>query len=189
MELSDLSLPLCPISQGILLILARKPYNIGDRVVFLDPNAAMNTNGPPAGGWIVEQVDLYTTTVRLGTTREYATFANGSLANSRIINMKRSDKPNIFMYLKFTTNVTKEKLEAFKAEMTKFIKDKPREWIRINGFRCTRVEIEQQYLEFVIIVQHREVRNSVPLFSCVHTTILIVFCCISVMAKLFYHPR
>lgn len=145
------------IFKGILLILVRKPYDIGDRVAFLDPNSPVDTKGPPAGGWVVERVDLYTTTVRLGTTREYATFTNGSLANSRIVNMKRSDKPNIFMNLKFTINVTKEQLEAFKMEMTKYIKDRPREWIRINGFRCTRVETELQYLEYVLIVQHREV--------------------------------
>ncbi|KAG7366028.1 mechanosensitive ion channel [Nitzschia inconspicua] len=142
--------------EGILLILVRKPYNIGDRVAFLDPNSTVDTKGPPAGGWVVERVDLYTTTVRLGTTREYATFTNGSLANSKIINMKRSDKPNIFMHLKFTSNVTRKQLEEFKIGMTKFIKDRPREWIRINGFRCTRVETEQQFLEYLLIVQHRE---------------------------------
>ena len=76
-----------------------------------------------AGGWVVEKVDLYTTRVRLGTTREYSTFANGSLAGSRIVNLKRSEKPNIFIKMKFTTNVTKEMLEAFHMEMSNFIKD------------------------------------------------------------------
>jgi hypothetical protein len=129
-------------------------------VVFKDPTSPVNTKGPEAGGWVVEKVDLYTTTVRLGTTREYATFANGSLASSRILNMKRSDKPNIHMHLKFTINVTREQLEEFKMKMTNFIKDRPREWIRINGFRCTRVETELQYLEYLLIVQHREVSPS-----------------------------
>ena len=102
-------------------------------------------------------MDLYTTRARLGTTREYSTFANGSLAGSRIVNLKRSEKPNIFIKMKFTTNVTKEMLEAFHMEMSNFIKERPREWIRINGFRCTRVETEQQYMEYLLIVQHREV--------------------------------
>jgi hypothetical protein len=49
-------------------------------------------------------------------------------------------------------------LDAFYMEMANFINDRPREWIRINGFRCTRVETEQQYMEYQLIVQHREVR-------------------------------
>jgi hypothetical protein len=123
----------------------------------MNPNAPVDTKGPPAGGWVVEKVDLFTTTVRLGTTREYSTFSNGSLADSRILNLKRSVKPNVHMYLKFTINVTKEQLDVFHMNIAEFIKDRPREWIRINGFRCTRVETELQYLEYLLIVQHREV--------------------------------
>jgi len=146
--------------EGILLILVRKPYDIGDRVCFLDANADVDDFGPPSGGWVVENVDLYTTTVRLGTTREYSTFANGSLASSRILNLKRSDKPNVYMYLKFTTNVTQEQLDSFRSEMTEYIRDRPREWIKLVSFRCSRVETELQYLEYVLIVQHREAWQS-----------------------------
>jgi hypothetical protein len=129
----------------------------------MDPTSPVDTEGPQAGGWIVEKVDLYSTAVRSGTTREYATFANGSLASSRIMNMKRTDKPNIHMRLKFTMNVSKEQLEQFKVRITNFIKDRPREWIRINCFRCTRVETELQYLEYLLLVQHREVSASASL--------------------------
>ena len=144
------------IIQGILLILVRKPYDIGDRVCFLEANAGTDDNGPSSGGWIVESVDLYTTTVRLGTTREYATFTNGSLSNSRILNLKRSEKPNVYMYLKFTMNVTQEQLDEYRSRIIGFIKDRPREWIKVVGFRCTHVETELQYLKYALIVQHRE---------------------------------
>lgn len=142
--------------QGILLILARQPYDIGDKVCFMDANADVDDFGPPSGGWIVENVDLYTTTVRLGTTREYATFTNSSIANSRILNLKRSEKPNVYMYLKFTMNITKEQLDEFRRRITEFIKDRPREWIKLVSLRCTHFETDQQYLKFALIVQHRE---------------------------------
>jgi hypothetical protein len=122
----------------------------------MDANADVDDFGPPSGSWIVENVDLYTTTVRLGTTREYATFTNGSLANSRILNLKRSEKPNIYMYLKFTMNITQEQLNQFRTRITKFVKDRPREWIKLVSLRCTHFETEQQYLKFALIVQHRE---------------------------------
>ncbi len=122
----------------------------------MEPNADVDDFGPPGGGWIVETVDLYTTTVRKGTTREWATFTNGSLANSRILNLKRSEKPNIYMYLKFTMNITQEQLDEFRRRIIEFIKDRPREWIKLVSLRCTHFETEQQYLKFSLIVQHRE---------------------------------
>lgn len=137
-------------------MLVRKPYDVGDRIVLLDPNAAVDNFGPPSGGWVVEKVDLYTTTVRLGTTREYCTFSNGSLANSRILNMNRTDKPNIFHYVKVTLDVTQEQLDTFRQEVTQFVKDRPRSWIKIVNMRCDSIETEMQYLQYVIIIQHRE---------------------------------
>lgn len=142
--------------EGILLILVRRPYDIGDRVCFLDPNADTDNIGPSSGGWIVEGVDLYTTTVRLGTTREYATFSNASLSNSRILNLRRSEKPNVYMYFKFTMNVSQQQLDEFRRRIIQFIKDRPREWSKVVSLRCTHVETELQYLKYVFIVQHRE---------------------------------
>jgi hypothetical protein len=142
--------------EGILLILVRKPYDIGDRVCFLDATADVNNNGPPSGGWIVEKVDLFTTTVRLATTREYTTFANGSLAQSRIINLKRSDKANVFFYMKFTINSTKQQLQIFRHRIVRWLEEHPREWIKLNAFRCLRVETDMQYMEYILSLQHRE---------------------------------
>lgn len=142
--------------EGILLILVRKPYDIGDKVCFLDPNVPVDDNDPPGGGWLVENVDLYTTTVRQGTTREYATFANGSLSNSRIVNLRRSVNPNIFFYLKFPMDLTKEQLREFRRGINEFIKERPREWAKLISLRCTNCEVDQKYLKFTLILQHRE---------------------------------
>jgi small-conductance mechanosensitive channel len=144
--------------KGILLILLRRPYDIGDRVCFVAPNADVNNDGPAGGGWIIEKVDLYTTTVRLGSTKEYATLSNGSLSESRIINLKRSNNPVINLYLKFTIDVTEDQLAVFRERMTEYVKGRPREWVKIICFRCNRVETELQYIEYLMQVQHREVK-------------------------------
>mmetsp|Transcript_41236 Transcript_41236/g.98739 ORF Transcript_41236/g.98739 Transcript_41236/m.98739 type:complete len:215 (+) Transcript_41236:3166-3810(+) len=122
----------------------------------MEPNAAVNNNGPPSGGWVVEKVDLFTTQVRLGTTREYCTFANGSLANSRILNMNRSENPNVFHYLKFAINVTQDQLDAFKNAVTEYVKNRPRSWTKIVAMRCDSVAVEQSYIQYLLIIQHRE---------------------------------
>ena len=94
--------------KGILSIMTQKSYGIGDRVYFIKPgDTEMKDNsGPPSGGWIVEKIDLYTTTVRQGITGERSTFANGSplLENSRIVNWKRSHRANVLFSLKFSSS-------------------------------------------------------------------------------------
>jgi small-conductance mechanosensitive channel len=122
------------------LILVRKPYEIGDRIAISDPEEDTNTNG--SAGWIVEKVDLFTTTVRFATTREVATISNGALAGSRIINLKRSEKAMVYVYLKFGVDVPYDKVELFKEEVTAFVKDRPRQWLALSGFRSTRIEAD-----------------------------------------------
>jgi hypothetical protein len=141
--------------------LVRKPYDIGDRIemgaVTENPKAVGATSG-----WIIENVDLHTTTARLGTTREVATFSNASLAGMRIINMRRSEKPNVYMYLKFGMDSNDQQRKTFRKRMTAFIKDRPREWIKLVNFRATRVEADLGYVEYVLIVQHRDAWQNLP---------------------------
>jgi Mechanosensitive ion channel len=169
-------------SKGILLVLVRKPYDVGDRIVIQEPNAAVDNMGPPSGGWVVEKVDLYSTTVRLGTTREYCTFSNGSLANSRILNLNRSDKPNVFHYLKFAMNVSQDQLDIFRREVNQYVKDRPRSWIKVVSMRCKAIEIDLQYLQYALIIQHREKWQS---FSAIQVDKGEVFTfCLNLMKRL-----
>jgi hypothetical protein len=147
-------LNLIPCTQGVLLVLVRKPYDIGDRIEINSPTLAIDNSG--SMGWIVEKVDLFTTTLRSGSTRKVATIANGALAEARIVNMKRSDKPLIQTYLKFGVATSKEQLELFRDKVTQFIKGRPREWSNMRSFRCTRAEADLGCIEYVIILQHRE---------------------------------
>lgn len=70
--------------------------------------------------------------------------------------MNRSDKPNVFLNLKFSLDTTAQQRQSFKRRMTAFVKERPREWIRLVDFRSTRVETDLGFVEYVLILQHRE---------------------------------
>lgn len=40
--------------------------------------------------------------------------------------------------------------------MQEFVKQRPRDWLTMCGFRATRVEQELGYIEYVMVLQHRE---------------------------------
>jgi hypothetical protein len=78
------------------------------------------------------------------------------MAGLRIINMKRSEKPNIQIYMKFGVDVSSHQIKQFRERMTAYAKERPREWISLGAFRCTRVATNLGYIEYVIVLQHRE---------------------------------
>lgn len=141
--------------QGILFMLLRKPFNIGDRVCIGDP-ASPSQSFEGDSSWIVEKMDIFTTTARLGGTQGLATFSNGSLANLRIINLNRSDRPNVDLNLKFSLESTLEQRELFKRRMTAYVKERPRQWIKVIDFRSSRVDPDRCIVEYRLILQHRE---------------------------------
>ena len=133
---------------GLLLIFVRRPFDIGDKIAISDPQSDTSPSG--SSTWFVEKVTLYSTTVRFATTNEVATFSNGSLASLRIINAKRSPKAIVYVYIKFGSDVSFDLVNIFHTAVKNFIKARPREWAQLNGFRVTRVEIEQNFIEYVI---------------------------------------
>ncbi len=88
------------------------PYDIGDRISVSDPENDTSSNGSMT--WFVEDLGLYSTTVRLAATNEVATYSNGSLANSRIINANRSPQAVVSVLCKFSVNVSYAKVQLFK---------------------------------------------------------------------------
>lgn len=145
--------------EGLLLIFVRRPYDIGDRVSVSDVNKDTSSDGSMT--WFVEGVSLFTTTVRLAATNEVATYSNGSLANSRIINAARSPKATVYLYLKFGLDVPYEKVKIFRTVIESFVKARPREWIAMNGFRATRVQADLAFIEYVVVLGHRESWQSI----------------------------
>mmetsp|Transcript_23264 Transcript_23264/g.41596 ORF Transcript_23264/g.41596 Transcript_23264/m.41596 type:complete len:1233 (+) Transcript_23264:4492-8190(+) len=145
--------------EGILLIFIRRPYDIGDKIALSDPQQDTSTSG--SSTWFVEKVSLFTTTVRFATTNEVATYSNGSLARLRIINAKRSPKAIVYVYMKFGSDVSYQMIKVYQTAIENFVKSRPREWAQLNGFRATRVEMELNYIEYVIAATHREMWQNV----------------------------
>jgi Small-conductance mechanosensitive channel len=138
--------------EGVLLVLARQPFDVGDRIAISDPQSDTSMDGSLT--WFVENISLYQTTVRQGATNEMATYSNSSLAHSRIINAARSPKAMTFVYLKFGIDVPYSKVMIFKDVVEKFVKDRPREFIKVDGFRATTVEADMGYIQYVIVLLH-----------------------------------
>ena len=123
--------------KGLLFILVRRPYQIGDGICISDANKDIPGTGSPH--WIVENVDLFTTRVCYVLTLERATLNNGSLANCRVVNSTQSPHAWLYVFLKFPVSVSYEKLQMFQQGLEKYIKDRPREWLSFTEFRATRV--------------------------------------------------
>jgi len=145
--------------EGILLIFVRRPYDIGDKIALSDPEN--DTSAAGSSTWFVEKVSLFTTTVRFATTNEVATYSNGSLARLRIINAKRSPKAIVYVYMKFGSDVPYNMIKIYQTAIEGFVKSRPREWAQLNGFRATRVEMELNFIEYVIVATHREMWQNV----------------------------
>ena len=140
--------------EGLLLVLVRKPYDVGDRIAIGGCN--QDASGTGSAGWIVKDLDLYNTTLIYGTTGEEATITNGYINEYRIINMNRSPKAVLNFVMKFGIEVSKEKIAEFGKEVESYVKDRPREWIAFSAYRLTGVEADLGYVEYKIILQHRE---------------------------------
>ena len=94
--------------EGVLLVLARQPYDVGDRIAISNPQEDTSCDGSIT--WYVESISLFQTTVRLAATNEMASYSNSSLAHSRIINAARSPRAETYVYLKFGIDIPYSKV-------------------------------------------------------------------------------
>lgn len=141
------------IFEGLMLILVRRPYDIGDRIAL--SNVDDETDPTGSLGWIVEDIDIFYTTVRFGATREVATLSNGSIVRCRIINARRSDDAQLMIRMKFGINTSSQQIQLFQSALEKFIDDRPQEYHNTLGFRLNTVVTDLGYIEYMIIVQCR----------------------------------
>lgn len=143
--------------KGILHIIIKQPYNIGDRICFNNtPDPELKLNNLPLGGWIIEKFDLYTTTVRQGITGEHSTFPNSCMLkdNTRVVTWKRSQKANVLFALKFNAYMTQEKGSYLRKRVTEWIEDHPCEWNNLILFRIVDADFELKLVEYNIVIQH-----------------------------------
>jgi len=126
---------------------------VGDRIHLSNPQNETSPEGSSC--WIVEKVTLTTTTVYWGTTNERATLSNGAIANLRVINAARSPNATVYVVLKFAIDTEYEKIAIFRTAVEQFLKDRPREWLCFLGFRPTDVVVDEGYIGYKIVAQHR----------------------------------
>jgi small-conductance mechanosensitive channel len=139
--------------EGLLFILVRRPYQIGDAIHVSNVEADTSYNG--SAWWTVEDVNLFTTKVVFLYTMERASLSNGSLANSRIINSSESTEAYLWTTLKFPIDVTFDKLQIFQRALEEFIKNRPREFLSYLDFRVMQVEVDKGSLSYLLGAQHR----------------------------------
>lgn len=123
------------------MVFVRRPFDVGDRISVQDVTGAADGGG--SAGWIVEKVDLYSTTIRFATTRELATVTNGELARCRIINMQRSRKAFVYLNLKFGIDVSHEQVDKLRTAVEEYISSRPQEWVSMAAFRMTEIMTDQ----------------------------------------------
>lgn len=137
--------------EGLLFVLVRRPYGIGDLVEVGSPESSGSLWG--ALPWRVENVTLFDTTVVFLPTNERASLSNGSLANSRIINWARSPQAQFHIFLQFPLDTPYEKIVLFKNAIEEYMKARPREWRALNGFRANQVMARDNFIEYLIVIQ------------------------------------
>lgn len=59
------------IVEGVLMIVGRRPYDLGDRILICSPDSSANPE--PQVSWFVEDLNLINTTLRFAITNEVAT--------------------------------------------------------------------------------------------------------------------
>jgi small-conductance mechanosensitive channel len=122
--------------EGLLFILCRRPYDIGDRIVIQPVDSPTDWHG--ATEWIVRDIDLFTTTVIYAYTNEVATLSNGSIANSRVMNGARSLPAILYAILRFGVDVSYEQLEIFREALAQYVEARPREWAKLWALRVLK---------------------------------------------------
>lgn len=145
--------------KGILRLLTHKSYGIGDRVCFLPEGTEAKMNdGPPSGGWIVEDIDLHKTTLRQGITGERNIFSNGSplFCNARIVNWERSYKAVVKLSMEFSGKTGSDKIDFFRRQISEWIEDRPCEWTHLESFRMVDTVSHQHSIKYDVVLRHRE---------------------------------
>ena len=104
--------------------------------------------------WIVEDCNLFTTTLRLSRTNEVSTVNNGSIANTRIVNHGRSFNAMVSISLRLDIAATHDQVMILKSAMEQYIRDNPRVWVSLNNFRITHVDPANDLITYSARIQH-----------------------------------
>ncbi len=142
--------------EGMIMIAVRRPFDLGDRISIVDYNVAPDNSDDPGyrDTWIVEDCNLFTTTLRLCRTNELSTVNNGAISNTRIVNHARSLKALVNIQLPMTIKATHEQIQIVKSALVQYIRDKPRVWSSLIDFRISKVDSANELVVYSANIQH-----------------------------------
>ena len=106
--------------------------------------------------WFVEDVNLFTTSLRYAPTNTISTINNGSIANSRIINFARSRRAMVNLTLLFRSNSSAKQIQLFRTALERYVKDNPRVWSSVVVFLIINIDPDTEVAEYRLRVQHQK---------------------------------
>lgn len=140
--------------EGMLLVAARRPFDIGDRIYMTEPSLVISDGLWYC--WFVEDINLFHTTIRYAGTNEVATINNGSVANMRIMNGARSPDAAVWFQFPYRANLMEDgNMDKLKAALEVYARENPRSWHSFSYFRVDEVHPHLEKLVVTIGLQHR----------------------------------
>lgn len=143
--------------EGVLLIAVRRPFDLGDRILLCGPEG--NDTPGANSSWFVEDIRLFSTTIRYARTNEVSTVNNYSISLSRIVNCNRSANAIVVLELKFSILILEgDKLKAFREALEKYVTENPRIWDSLLFCRHDffHPDVTEEFVFFTIAFKHRQ---------------------------------
>ena len=141
--------------EGVLLIAVRRPFDLGDRIIISSCDEVETTR---AGlSWFVEDISLFSTTLRFAITNEVSTLNNFSISQARIVNLQRSNNAVVYLEkMDFHVDIIrKNKLGAFRGELEQYVRDRPRIWESFDTCRHDDFDASVDKVTFAFGFRHR----------------------------------
>jgi Mechanosensitive ion channel len=106
--------------------------------------------------WFVEDISLFSTTLRSALTNEISTVSNGSIANARITNCARSMNAIVHFPINFHIRCHRGKLiERFRQGIDFYIDENPQVWDSVLFFRCDEINTDRECVTYMLCVRSR----------------------------------
>lgn len=141
--------------EGILLIAIRRPFDLGDRIILAGAESQHIDPGAPSS-WFVEDISLFSTTLRFAKTNEVSSVNNFSISQSRIVNLQRSTNAIVQFELRLSINILKDdKLNKFRDALEEYVNDRPRIWDSFAFCRHDLFDADFGFVLFTLAFRHR----------------------------------
>jgi hypothetical protein len=133
---------------------------LGDRIVINEAEDVVNYGVDYS--WYVEDINLFTTTLRFAKTNEVATVSNGTIIQSRIVNCQRSPNALVTVHIEFRPDVSEDDVEKFVVALEAFVGDRPRIWDSLVYFQCESINSGDGIIKYTLRVRHTKTWQDAP---------------------------